>query len=78
MNSTEFTAIRKLQTERGDTDSQVTEFLDLVKAGSSQAPAEWVALARELETRADDIRRIDWEIHREVSVASAGQESTIP
>lgn len=77
MNSFEFTAIRKLQAERGDTDSQVAEFLQLVEVGSSLAPVEWAALAHELEKRAYDIRCIDWEIYREAAAASAAQEPTM-
>ena len=77
MNSFEFLAIRKLQKECGASDSQVAEFLDLVEIGSSLAPVEWAALAHELETRADDIKHIDWLIHLEAEAASAGQEPTM-
>jgi len=73
MNSFEFTAIRKLQAERGDTDSQVAEFLQLVEDGSSRAPMEWVALAREMENRADNIRCLDFN----VAHGRAAQEPTM-
>jgi len=47
MNSFEFLAIRKLQNERGDTDSQVAGFLRYVEDGwPSLVPVEWVELAR--------------------------------
>ena len=72
MNSFEFTAIRKLQAERGDTDSQVAKFLHLVEDGSSLAPSGWVALVRELTHRADNIRCLDFD----ASLASA-QEPTM-
>ena len=77
MNSIEILAIRKLQKECGASDSQVAEFLDLVEAGSGQAPEEWSALAHELEKRADDIRCIDWELYVEAT-RCADQEFSIP
>ena len=77
MNSFEFLAIRKLQKERGDTDSQVAEFLELVEAGSSLAPVEWAAMAWELERDADDRRCLDWELYVEAT-RCADQEFPIP
>ena len=39
MDSTEFRAIRKLQKERGVSDYDVVQFLDLVNAGHSESNA---------------------------------------
>ena len=58
MNSFEFLAIRKLQKERGASDSQVAEFLDLAEAESDQAPEEWAALVNELEQVAAGLMQI--------------------
>ena len=74
MQSFEFLAIRKLQKECGASDSQVAEFLDLVKIGSSLAPVEWAALDQELEQRADDIRCIAEDRYYE-STRSGDQEA---
>ena len=77
MNSFDFLAIRKLQKEFGASDSQVAQFIKLVEVGSSLAPVEWVALAHELEMRADDIRCMDWELYVEAT-RCADQEFPIP
>ena len=39
MNTTEYLALRKLQKERGATDYEAAQFLDLVNAGNSESEA---------------------------------------
>ena len=77
MNSFDFLAIRKLQKEFGASDSQVAQFMKLVEVGSSLAPVEWVALAHELEKRADDIRCLAEDRYFEAT-RCADQEFPIP
>ena len=57
MDGTEFRAIRKLQKEREDTDSQVEQYLDLVEAGSSLAPPAWL----QLDNIMDGLKHLEWE-----------------
>ena len=56
MNGTDYLAVRRLQKMRGASDYLVAAFLDLVEAGSDQAPKEWSTLVGEaVQTKEGEI-----------------------
>ncbi len=79
MNSTEFLAIRKLQKERGASDSQVAGFLDLLNAGDSLVEATWdLAVTEQIEREADDQTHLAYCIERDEAKRRGDHEFEVP